>query len=248
MEGAVFDVDFNLDVAEATEGEAEEVVVGVLDIVAVEAGELAVADFNDGVRSKGVLGELQVVVSGGTSDGEAEALEVAVGYLSELQAADGRARHGTLGEEELDVGVVADMLVGYVLVHARDEEHAGDEVAVDHALGAVGINMQHFLAGDVGFPGGSSGGFAEEGDTGVGVLLVGQQDHEPLAVGYGRATRFVHVSTYRSAWRTLCFVHISLQRYKSFFNYLHYDEYFWDKTLIFHKKGEIAGEKARKAR
>ena len=104
MEGAVFDVDLDLDIAQAAEGEAEEVVVGVLDIVAVEAGELAVADFNDGVGGEGVLGELQVVVSGSTGDGEAEALEVAVGDLGELEAADGRAGHGTLGEEELDVG------------------------------------------------------------------------------------------------------------------------------------------------
>jgi len=224
VEGAVLDVDLDLDVAQTAEGEAEEVVVRVLNIATKEAGELAVADFNDGIGGEGVLGELQVVVAGGTGDGEAEALEVAVGDLGELQAADGGTGHGSLGEEELDIRVVTDMLIGYVLVHARNEEHAGDEVAVDHALGAVGVDMQHLFAGDIGFPGSGDGAFAEEGDTGVGVLLVGQQGHEPLAVGYGRATRFVHNSTYRSAWRTLCFVHISLQRYKSFFNYLHYDE------------------------
>ena len=57
MEGAALDVDFDLDVAEAAEGEAEEVVVGVLDVVAVEAGEFTVTDFDDGVGGEGFLSD-----------------------------------------------------------------------------------------------------------------------------------------------------------------------------------------------
>lgn len=217
MEGAVFDVDFDLDVAEAAEGEAEEVVVGVLDVVAVEAGEFTVADFDDGVGGEGFLGELDVILADDAGDSLTKSLDVAVGYLGEFQAAGSGARHGSLWQEELDIGVIADVLIGYILVHTADEEHAGDEIAVDHPLGAVGIGVEHFLAGDVGFPGGCSGTFAEVIDTSVGVFLMGQQCHEPLAVGYGRATRFVHLSTYRTAWRNLCFVHNSVQRYKENF-------------------------------
>ena len=77
--------------------------------------------------------------------------------------------------------------------------------------------MEHLFAGNVGFPRGCGGVLAEVVDTGVGVFLMGQQCHEPLAVGYGRATRFVHLSTYRTAWRNLRFVHNSVQRYKENF-------------------------------
>ena len=217
VKGAALDVDFNLDVAEAAEGEAEEVVVGVLDVVAVEAGEFTVADFDDGVGGELLLGELDVVLVVDAGDGLTESLDVAVGYLGEFQAAGSGARHGSLWQEELDIGVIADVLIGYGLLHTADEEHAGDEVAVDHPLGAVGIGVEHFLAGDVGFPRGCSGAFAEVIDTGVCVLLMGQQCHEPLAVGYGRATRFVHLSTYRTTWRNLRFVHNSVQRYKENF-------------------------------
>lgn len=217
VEGAALDVDLDLDVAEATEGEAEEVVVGGLDVVAEEAGKFTVADFDDGVGGEGFLGELDVVLVVDAGDSLTESLDVAVGYLGEFQATGSGARHSSLWQEELNVGVIADVLVGYILVHAADEEHAGDEVAVHHPLGAVGIGVEHFLAGDVGFPRGCSGAFAEVIDTGVCVLLMGQQGHEPLAVGYGRATRFVHFSTYRTAWRNLRFVHNSVQRYKENF-------------------------------
>ena len=217
VEGAALDVDLDLDVAEAAEGEAEEVVVGVLDVVAVEAGEFTVADFDDGVGGEGFLGELDVVLADDAGDSLTESLDVAVGNLGEFQAAGSGARHGSLWQEELDIGVIADVLIGYCLLHTADEEHAGDEVAVHHPLGAVGIGVEHFLAGDVGFPGGCSGAFAEVIDTGVCVLLMGQQGHEPLAVGYGRATRFVHLSTYRTTWRNLRFVHNSVQRYKENF-------------------------------
>ena len=217
MKGAVLDVDFDLDVAEAAKGEAEEVVVGVLDVVALEAGEFTVADFDDGVGGEGFLGELDVVLADDASDSLTESLDVAVGNLGEFQTAGSGARHGSLWQEEFDIGVIADVLVGYVLVHTADEEHAGNEVAVDHPLGAVGVDVEHLFAGDVGFPGGCSGAFAEVIDTGVSVLLMGQQGHEPLAVGYGRATRFVHLSTYRTTWRNLRFVHNSVQRYKENF-------------------------------
>ena len=217
VEGAALDVDFNLDVAEATEGEAEEVVVGVLDVVAVEAGEFTVADFDDRVGGELLFGELDVVLVVDAGDGLTESLDVVVGYLGEFQAAGSGARHSSLWQEELDVWIVADVLVGYCLLHTADEEHAGDEVAVHHPLGAVGIGVEHLFAGDVGFPGGCSGAFAEVVDTGVGVFLMGQQCHEPFAVGYGRATRFVHLSTYRTAWRNLRFVHNSVQRYKENF-------------------------------
>lgn len=217
VEGAALDVDFDLDVAEAAEGETEEVVVGGLDVVAEEAGKFTVADFDDGVGGELLLGELDVLLADDAGDSLTESLDVAVGNLGEFQTAGSGARHGSLWQEELDVGIVADVLVGYVLVHAADEEHAGDEIAVHHPLGAVGIGVEHFLAGDVGFPGGCSGAFAEVIDTGVCVLLMGQQGHEPLAVGYGRATRFVHLSTYRTTWRNLRFVHNSVQRYKENF-------------------------------
>ena len=217
MKGAALDVDFNLDVAEATEGEAEEVVVGVLDVVAEEAGEFTVADFDDGVGGEGFLGELDVLLADDAGDSLTESLDVAVGNLGEFQAASIGAWHGSLWQEELDVGIVADVLVGYVLVHTADEEHAGNEVAVHHPLGAVGIGVEHLFAGDVGFPRGCGRTFAEVIDTGVSVFLMGQQGHEPLAVGYGRATRFVHLSTYRTAWRNLRFVHNSVQRYKENF-------------------------------
>lgn len=217
MKGAALDVDLDLDVAEAAEGEAEEVVVGVLDVVAEEAGEFTVADFDDGVGGEGFLGELDVVLVVDAGDGLTESLDVAVGNLGEFQTAGSGARHGSLWQEELDIGVIADVLIGYGLLHTADEEHAGDEVAVDHPLGAVGIGVEHFLAGDVGFPRGCGGAFAEVIDTGVCVLLMGQQGHEPLAVGYGRATRFVHFSTYRTTWRNLRFVHNSVQRYKENF-------------------------------
>ena len=217
VKGAALDVDFNLDVAEATEGEAEEVVVGVLDVVAVEAGEFTVADFDDGVGGEGFLGELDVILADDAGDSLTESLDVAVGNLGEFQTAGSGARHGSLWQEELDIGVIADVLIGYGLLHTADEEHAGDEVAVDHPLGAVGIGVEHLFAGDVGFPRGCGGAFAEVIDTGVGVLLMGQQGHEPLAVGYGRATRFVHLSTYRTTWRNLRFVHNSVQRYKENF-------------------------------
>lgn len=217
MKGAALDVDLDLDVAEAAEGEAEEVVVGGLDVVAEEAGKFTVADFDDGVGGEGFLGELDVVLVVDAGDGLTESLDVAVGYLGKFQATGSGAWHGSLWQEEFNVGIVADVLVGYVLVHAADEEHAGDEVAVHHPLGAVGIGVEHFLAWDVGFPSGCGGAFAEVIDTGVGVLLMGQQGHEPLAVGYGRATRFVHLSTYRTTWRNLRFVHNSVQRYKENF-------------------------------
>lgn len=217
MKGAALDVDLDLDVAEAAEGEAEEVVVGGLDVVAEEAGKFTVSDFDDGVGGELLLGELDVVLVVDAGDGLTESLDVAVGNLGKFQAAGSGARHGSLWQEELDVGIVANVLVGYVLVHAADEEHAGNEVAVHHPLGAVGIGVEHFLAGDVGFPRGCGGAFAEVIDTGVGVLLMGQQGHEPLTVGYGRATRFVHLSTYRTTWRNLRFVHNSVQRYKENF-------------------------------
>ena len=217
MEGAAFDVDLDLDVAEAAKGKAEEVVVGVLDVVAVEAGEFTVADFDDGVGGEGFLGELDVVLADDAGDGLTESLDVVVGNLGEFQAAGSGAWHGSLWQEELDVGIIADVLIGYGLLHTADEEHAGDEVAVDHPLGAVGVDVEHLFAGDVGFPRGCGGVLAEVIDTGVGVFLMGQQCHEPLAVGYGRATRFVHLSTYRTAWRNLCFVHNSMQRYEENF-------------------------------
>ena len=217
VEGAARDGDFDLDVAEATEGEAEEVVVGVLDVVAVEAGEFTVADFDDGVGGELLFGELDVVLVVDAGDSLTESLDVAVGNLGEFQTAGSGARHGSLWQEELDIGVIADVLIGYCLLHTADEEHAGDEVAVDHPLGAVGVDVEHLFAGDVGFPRGCGGVLAEVVDTGVGVFLMGQQCHEPLAVGYGRATRFVHLSTYRTAWRNLCFVHNSVQRYKENF-------------------------------
>ena len=217
VKGAALDVDFDLDVAEAAEGEAEEVVVGVLDVVAVEAGEFTVADFDDGVGGEGFLGELDIILADDAGDSLTESLDVVVGYLGEFQAAGSGARHGSLWQEELDIGVIADVLIGYGLLHTADEEHAGDEVAVDHPLGAVGIGVEHFLAWDVGFPGGCGGVLAEVVDTGVGVFLMGQQCHKPFAVGYGRATRFVHLSTYRTTWRNLRFVHNSVQRYKENF-------------------------------
>ena len=217
VKGAALDVDFDLDVAEAAEGEAEEVVVGVLDVVAEEAGEFTVADFDDGVGGEGFLGEFDVVLADDAGDSLTESLDVAVGNLGEFQTAGSGARHGSLWQEEFDIGVIADVLVGYGLLHTADEEHAGDEVAVDHPLGAVGVDVEHLFAGDVGFPGGCGGAFAEVIDTGVCVLLMGQQGHEPLAVGYGRATRFVHLSTYRTTWRNLRFVHNSVQRYKENF-------------------------------
>ena len=217
VKGAALDVDFDLDVAEAAEGEAEEVVVGVLDVVAVEAGEFTVADFDDGVGGEGFLGELDVILADDAGDSLTESLDVAVGNLGEFQTAGSGARHGSLWQEELDIGVIADVLIGYGLLHTADEEHAGDEVAVDHPLGAVGVDVEHLFAGDVGFPRGCGGVLAEVVDTGVGVFLMGQQCHEPFAVGYGRATRFVHLSTYRTAWRNLCFVHNSLQRYEENF-------------------------------
>lgn len=217
VEGAALDVDFDLDVAEAAEGEAEEVVVGVLDVVAEEAGKFTVTDFDDGVGGEGFLGEFDVVLADDAGDSLTESLDVAVGNLSEFQTAGSGARHSSLWQEELDIRVIADVLIGYGLLHTADEEHAGDEVAVHHPLGAVGIGVEHFLAWDVGFPSGCGGAFAEVIDTGVGVLLMGQQGHEPLAVGYGRATRFVHLSTYRTAWRNLRFVHNSVQRYKENF-------------------------------
>ena len=217
VKGAALDVDFNLDVAEAAKGEAEEVVVGVLDVVAVEAGEFTVADFDDGVGGELLFGELDVVLVVDAGDSLTESLDVAVGNLGEFQTAGSGARHGSLWQEELDIGVIADVLIGYCLLHTADEEHAGDEVAVDHPLGAVGVDVEHLFAGDVGFPRGCGGVLAEVVDTGVGVFLMGQQCHEPLAVGYGRATRFVHLSTYRTAWRNLRFVHNSVQRYKENF-------------------------------
>ena len=217
VEGAALDVDFNLDVAEAAKGEAEEVVVGGLDVVAVEAGKFTVADFDDGVGGEGFLGELDIILADDAGDSLTESLDVAVGNLGEFQTAGSGARHGSLWQEELNVGVIADVLIGYGLLHTADEEHAGDEVAVDHPLGAVGVDMEHLFAGDVGFPRGCGGVLAEVVDTGVGVFLMGQQCHEPFAVGYGRATRFVHLSTYRTAWRNLCFVHNSVQRYKENF-------------------------------
>ena len=217
VKGAALDVDFDLDVAEAAEGETEEVVVGVLDVVAEEAGKFTVTDFDDGVGGEGFLGEFDVILGDDAGDSLTESLDVAVGNLGEFQTAGSGARHGSLWQEELNVGIVTDVLVGYVLVHTADEEHAGNEVAVDHPLGAVGIGVEHFLAGDVDFPGGCGGVLAEVVDTGVGVFLMGQQCHEPLAVGYGRATRFVHLSTYRTTWRNLCFVHNFVQRYKENF-------------------------------
>ena len=217
VEGAALDVDFDLDVTEAAEGEAEEVVVGVLDVVAVEAGEFTIADFDDGVGGELLFGELDVVLVVDAGDGLTESLDVAVGNLGEFQAAGSGARHGSLWQEELDIRVIADVLIGYCLLHTADEEHAGDEVAVDHPLGAVGVDVEHLFAGDVSFPRGCGGVLAEVVDTGVGVFLMGQQCHEPFAVGYGRATRFVHLSTYRTAWRNLRFVHNSVQRYKENF-------------------------------
>ena len=217
VEGAALDVDSDLDVAEATEGEAEEVVVGGLDVVAEEAGEFTVTDFDDGVGGELLFGELDVVLVVDAGDSLTESLDVAVGNLGEFQTAGSGARHGSLWQEELDIGVIADVLIGYCLLHTADEEHAGDEVAVDHPLGAVGVDVEHLFAGDVGFPRGCGGVLAEVVDTGVGVFLMGQQCHEPLAVGYGRATRFVHLSTYRTAWRNLRFVHNSVQRYKENF-------------------------------
>ena len=68
MKGAALDVDFDLDVAEATEGEAEEVVVGILDVVAVEAGKFTVTDFDDGVGGEGFLGELDVLLADDAGD------------------------------------------------------------------------------------------------------------------------------------------------------------------------------------
>ena len=141
VKGAALDVNLDLDVAEAAKGEAEEVIVGGLDVVAEEAGEFTVADFDDGVGGELLFGELDVVLVVDAGDGLTESLDVAVGDLGEFEAAYCGARHGTLGEEELDVGIVTDVLVGYVLIHACNEEHAGDEVAVDHSLGAVGVDM-----------------------------------------------------------------------------------------------------------
>ena len=217
VKGAALDVDFDLDVAEAAEGETEEVVVGVLDVVAEEAGKFTVTDFDDGVGGEGFLGEFDVILGDDAGDSLTESLDVAVGNLGEFQTAGSGARHGSLWQEELNVGIVTDVLVGYVLVHTADEEHAGNEIAVDHPLGAVGVDVEHLFAGNVGFPRGCGGVLAEVVDTGVGVFLMGQQGHEPLAVGYGRATRFVHLSTYRTTWRNLRFVHNSVQRYKENF-------------------------------
>ena len=124
VKGAALDVDLDLDVAEAAKGEAEEVVVGVLDVVAVEAGEFTVADFDDGVGGEGFLGELDVVLADDAGDSLTESLDVAVGNLGEFQTAGSGARHGSLWQEELDIGVIADVLIGYCLLHTADEEHA----------------------------------------------------------------------------------------------------------------------------
>ena len=165
VKGAALDVDFDLDVAEAAEGETEEVVVGVLDVVAEEAGKFTVTDFDDGVGGEGFLGEFDVILGDDAGDSLTESLDVAVGNLGEFQTAGSGARHGSLWQEELNVGIVTDVLVGYVLVHTADEEHAGNEIAVDHPLGAVGVDVEHLFAGNVGFPRGCGGVLAEVVDT-----------------------------------------------------------------------------------
>ena len=77
VEGAALDVDLDLDVAETAEGKAEEVVVGGLDVVAVEAGEFTVADFDDGVGGELLFGELDVVLANDAGNSLTESLDVA---------------------------------------------------------------------------------------------------------------------------------------------------------------------------
>ena len=121
VKGAALDVDFNLDVAEAAEGEAEEVVVGVLDVVAVEAGEFTVADFDDGVGGELLFGELDVVhahaESGMPGDGIDRSQIAALALLGQRRVLEGILR-GNYQVDLVEAGrageVLHDGLVAYV--------------------------------------------------------------------------------------------------------------------------------------
>ena len=206
MEGAGGDVDTDLDVAEATEGEAEEVLVAVVDVTAIETGQLTLLHLDHGIGGEGLLGELDVFKRVDSVDCHAEPVEIAVGHLGQTEPARCGTGHGPLGQEEVDIGIMTDMLVGHPFLHAADEDHTGNEVLVDHAPGAVGVDMKHFLTGNIGLPLAGFGAVPEKVDTGVGVFLMGEKCHEPDAAGYSRASRFVQ-STYRVAGSIFGYIH-----------------------------------------
>ena len=117
---------------------------------------------------------------------------------------------GSVGQEHGDMGPFGDEGVGLVLGDAGDEDEAGDDEIRDLTLGAVGIDVEFLLAGYVAGAALFLEMLRDVIAAGGGVLLVVEDGHEPfvadfrieggvVAVGYGRATRFVHLT-----WHNRC--------------------------------------------
>ena len=172
MQNAALDIDLYLDITKAAEGKAEEVIVRLIDIVAVESGEVAVAHLDDRVGGQSLLRDFEVVLFGQCFDGTAQAFQVSVGHLGQLEPSCISARQGTLGQEHFNIRIVANMSEGLLFLHATNKQHARYEEAVYLPFGAVRIDVEHLFAWNIDIPRGRFRVFCQEIDARVRVLLV----------------------------------------------------------------------------
>lgn len=172
MQNAALDIDLYLDIAKAAEGKAEEVIVRLIDIVAVESGEMTIAHLDDRVGSQILLGDFEVVLFGNSLDGLTKTRHIAVWHLGQLEPSCISARQGTLGQEHFNIRIVANMFEGLLFLYATDKQHARYEEAVYLPFGAVRIDVEHLFAWNIDIPRGRFRVFRQEIDARVRVLLV----------------------------------------------------------------------------
>lgn len=172
MQNAALDIDLYLDITKAAEGKAEEVIVRLIDIVAVESGEVAVAHLDDRVGSQILLGDFDIILCRNSLDGLTKTHHIAVWHLGQLEPSCISARQGTLGQEHFNIRIVANMFEGLLFLHATDKQHARYEEAVYLPFGAVRIDVEHLFAWNIDIPRGRFRVFRQEIDARVRVLLV----------------------------------------------------------------------------
>ena len=204
LQDAVFLGDLDLDIAKTAEGEDEVVAVGIMEIVAGETTELAIGHFDLVVEGEMVGGEGDVIGRTGSLDDSLKLDEFPLADACQGDMAMGTLLLGPVGQEDIDIRPLTDEVVGLFLTEAGDKDHAGNDELTHHALRAVGIAMELFLAGYEAAALLMAEGLLDVLAAEAGVLLMTEHGSEPglvdigvegevevLRVGYGRATRFV---------------------------------------------------------
>ena len=152
FEIAVGDGYADLDIAELAEHEDE--VVGALGTVvtALHATEIASDNLYLFVEGEVGRGERDVIGRDDTIDGSLQSDHIALTDRGQSDMTMGTLT-GPVGKEIVDIGTDGGEAVGLLLVETGDKNHAGDDILAYLALGAVGIDMQFFLTGDIALAG-----------------------------------------------------------------------------------------------